>query len=89
MILTAHSSEGVLEFDSVTGNVTGVFPNRPGEVSYLDMIERIDVEEYRHSHGREVPDQVNMLDVSHILIGGEYVGADPEFRNRQVAAEAA
>ena len=82
MSLTAHSSHGVLEFDPQTGAVLGVFPNRPGEVSYLDMIERIDVEEYRHFHGREVPDQVNMLDVAHVLIGGEYVGADPEFRWR-------
>lgn len=80
MSLTAHSSEGVIEFDALTGNVTGVFPNRPGEISYLDMIERIDIEEYRYFHGREVPDQVNMLDVAHVLIGGEYVGADPSFR---------
>lgn len=80
MILTAHSSEGVIEFDSVTGNVTGVFPNRPGEISYLDMINRIDVEEYRYFYGKEIPDQVDMLDVAHVLIGGEYVGADASFR---------
>lgn len=80
MSLTAHSSHGVLEFDPQTGAVLRVFPNRPGAVSYLDMIERIDVEEYRHFHGREVPDQVDMLDVAHVLIGGEYVEGNASYR---------
>jgi hypothetical protein len=56
------STHGVLTVDRQTGNVVSYYEHRDSLFS-LKEIRKIDIEEWKRHHNRELPDFVDVLDV--------------------------